>query len=46
MSSLKFVLDVGVNFLTGGTGKVLEAGLGTLLLPIPSNAWYTVIYSG
>ncbi|KAF2132617.1 carbohydrate-binding module family 24 protein [Dothidotthia symphoricarpi CBS 119687] len=27
MSSLKFVLDVGVNFLTGGAGKAIDAGL-------------------
>ncbi|KAF2729337.1 glycoside hydrolase family 18 protein [Polyplosphaeria fusca] len=27
MSSLKFVLDVGATFLTGGAGKALDAGL-------------------
>ncbi|KAI0109823.1 hypothetical protein F4814DRAFT_450784 [Daldinia grandis] len=27
MSSLKFVLDVGADFLTGGAGKALDAGL-------------------
>jgi hypothetical protein len=31
MSSLKLVLDIGASLLTGGTGRVLEAGLGTLL---------------
>ena len=28
MSSLRFVLDVGVTFFTGGAAKALDAGMG------------------
>jgi hypothetical protein len=34
MSSLKFVLDVGLNFFTGGAGRVLDAGMGKIQIAI------------